>query len=100
MKRFRLAVLSVGAVAAVIVGQALWAQAPKDLPTAVQAGATKQALELIQGGADVNQAQGDGSTPLLWAINRQDYAVAEALLAKKANPNAANEFGEIGRAHV
>ena len=36
MKRFRLAVLSVGAVAAVIVGQALWAQAPKDLPTAVQ----------------------------------------------------------------
>ncbi|MFM2125304.1 MAG: hypothetical protein RL328_1755, partial [Acidobacteriota bacterium] len=95
MKRFRLAVLSVGAVAAVIVGQALWAQAPKDLPTAVQAGATKQALEMIQSGADVNQAQGDGSTPLLWAINRQDYAVAEALLAKKANPNAANEFGAL-----
>ena len=90
MKRFHLAVF-VGAVAA----QALLAQAPKDLPTAVQAGATKQALEMIRSGADVNQAQGDGSTPLLWAVNRQDYDVTKALLEKKANPNAANIFGAM-----
>jgi ankyrin repeat protein len=93
VKRFRLAFGFAGAVAAGILVQALLAQAPKDLPTAVQAGATKQALEMIRGGADVNQAQGDGSTPLIWAVNRQDYEVAEALLAKKANPNAVNEFG-------
>src|SRR6516225_9285271 len=66
------------------------AQTPKDLPTAAQAGASKQALEMIRNGADVNQAQGDGSAPLIWAVNRQDYDVAEALLAKKANPNAVN----------
>ncbi len=95
MKRFRLAVVLVGAVAAVILVQSVLAQAPKDLPTAVQAGATKQALEMIRSGADVNQAQGDGSTPLIWAVNRQDYEVAEALLAKKANPNAVNEFGAM-----
>ncbi len=33
--------------------------------------------------------------PLLWAVNRSDYDVAEALLAKKANPNAVNEFGAM-----
>ncbi len=61
----------------------------------MQAGATKPALEKIRAGADVNQAQGDGTTPLLWAINRSDYEVAEALLAKKANPNAGNAFGAL-----
>ena len=88
MKRFLLAFLFVGAVAVL-------AQTPKDLPTAVQAGASKQALEMIRNGADVNQAQGDGSTPLIWAVNRQDYDVAKALLEKKANPNAVNEFGAM-----
>jgi ankyrin repeat protein len=86
----------VAGVAAVILVQAVIAQlSPKDLPTLVQAGATKQALEKIRAGADVNQAQGDGTTPLLWAINRSDYEVAKALLAKKANPNAGNEFGAL-----
>ena len=68
---------------------------PKICATLVQAGATKLALEKIRAGADVNQAQGDGTTPLLWAVNRTDYEVAEALLAKKANPNASNEFGAL-----
>ena len=96
MKRFHIAVQCVAGVAAVILGHAVTAQlAPKDLPTLVQAGATKQALEKIRAGADVNQAQGDGTTPLLWAVNRSDYEVAEALLAKKANPNAGNEFGAL-----
>jgi ankyrin repeat protein len=92
----------VAGTAAVILVQAVVGQSPKDaqqspkdLATLVQAGATKQALEKIRAGADVNQAQGDGTTPLLWAINRADYEVAEALLAKKANPNAGNAFGAL-----
>jgi ankyrin repeat protein len=80
---------------AAILAPALFAQAPKDLATAAQAGATKQALEMIRTGADVNQTQGDGSTPLLWSVNRQDYDVAQALLAKQANPNAVNDFGAM-----
>ena len=96
MKHFRIAVLSVAGAAAVILAQAVLAQqAPKDLVTLVQSGATKQALELIRAGADVNKAQGDATSPLLWAINRADFEVAEALLAKKANPNAGNEFGAL-----
>jgi len=88
----RLAILLVSAAAPAIFAQN---PTPKDLPTAVQAGASKQALEMIRNGADVNQAQGDGSTPLIWAVNRQDYEVAQALLAKKANPNAENIFGAL-----
>jgi len=96
----RLAVGLVSAAAAAILVQAILAQAtrakaPMDLPTAVQAGAGRQALEMIRSGADVNQAQGDGSTPLIWAVNRQDYEVAAALLAKRANPNAVNTFGAM-----
>ncbi len=91
----RPAVVFSRAVAAAILAQALLAQVPKDLPTAVQAGASKQALEMIRNGADVNQAQGEGSTPLIWAVNRQDYDVAQALLARKANPNAVNAFGAM-----
>ena len=87
MKHFRLAVVFLGSAAAAL------AQTPKDLATAIQAGASKQALEMIRNGADVNKAQGEGSTPLLWAVNRQDYDVAKALIEKKADPNAANEFG-------
>lgn len=87
MKHLRLAVVFIGSVTAVL------AQTPKDLATAIQAGASKQALEMIRNGADVNKAQGEGSTPLLWAVNRQDYEVAKALIEKKANPNATNEFG-------
>jgi ankyrin repeat protein len=101
VKRFHIAVQCVAGAAAVILVHAVMAQqapkdlAAKDLTTLVQAGATKQALEKIRAGADVNQAQGDGTTPLLWAVNRADYEVAEALLAKKANPNASNAFGAL-----
>ena len=101
MKRFHIAVQCVAGAAAVILVHAVMAQqAPKaqpskDLAALIQAGATKPALERIRAGADVNQAQGDGTTPLLWAINRSDYEVAEALLAKKANPNAGNAFGAL-----
>jgi ankyrin repeat protein len=93
VKRFKIVLLSVAAAAAAVL--MLQAQTPKDLPTAIQSGATKQALEMISKGADVQQAQGDGTTPLLWAINRSDYEVAAALLEKKANPNVANEFGAM-----
>ncbi len=97
MKRFHIAVQCVAGAAAVILVHAVMAQQqpPKDLATLVQSGATRQALEKIRAGGDVNQAQGDGTTPLLWAINRSDYEVAEALLAKKANPNAGNAFGSL-----
>jgi ankyrin repeat protein len=68
-------------------------KAPQDLATLVQAGETKLALQQIQAGADVNRAHPDGTTPLMWAVYRTDYEVAQALIAKKANVNVTNEFG-------
>jgi ankyrin repeat protein len=66
---------------------------PQDLARLVQAGDTKQALAQIQAGTDVNRAQPDGTTPLMWAVYRMDYEVAQALIARKADVNVANEFG-------
>ena len=95
MKRFHLAVVCAAGgtalVAHLVLAQA--AKAPKDLATLIQAGDTNLALQQIQAGADVNRAQPNGTTPLIWAANLGDEEVAEALIAKKADVNAANEFG-------
>jgi ankyrin repeat protein len=81
----------------VILAQALQGQpaqnAPKDLATLIQSGQTRQALEQIQNGADVNRTQPDGTSPLIWAVDRTEYDIAAALIAKKADVNAKNDFG-------
>jgi ankyrin repeat protein len=87
MKHFMLAVF--WAVAA-----PLWAQAPKNsLASLIQAGNHKAALEAIRAGADVNEAQPDGTRPIHWAVYRLDYEVLDALIAKKAKVDVANDFG-------
>ena len=89
MKRFILAVLSVAAAVAPLL-----AQAQKDsLASLIEAGNRKAALEKIRAGADVNEAQPDGTRPIHWAVYRVDYDLIEALLAKKAKVNVTNEFG-------
>ena len=99
MKRFSLAILCVYAAGVLAFVHAVEAQgqqakqALKDLATTVQSGDSKLALQLIQSGVDVNRAQPDGTTPLMWAVYRTDYDVAQALIAKKADPNAGNQFG-------
>jgi ankyrin repeat protein len=101
VKRFRVAVSCAAAGGVLALVQVLLAQvqqaqkAPKDLATLVQAGETKLALEQIQAGADVNRAQPDGTAPLMWAVSRKDYEVAEALIAKKADANVTNQFGAM-----
>src|SRR5579862_8195589 len=107
MKRFNLAVVCVAGVAALALSQAILAQqqaktvqpakaapkAPQDLATLIQSGQTKLALEQIQAGTDVNRAQPDGTSPLIWAVDRTEYESAQALIAKKADVNAVNQFG-------
>jgi ankyrin repeat protein len=80
-----------------VIGAALplLAQAPQkdSLAGLIQAGNRKAALEKIRAGADVNEAQPDGTRPIHWAVYRVDYELLEALIAKKAQVSAANEFG-------
>src|SRR5262249_36865201 len=72
----------------------LWAQAPKDsLASLIQMGNRKAALERIRAGADVNEAQPDGTRPIHWAVYRLDYEILDALITKKAAVDVANEFG-------
>ena len=70
------------------------AQSPKGaLATLIESGNRKAALDRIRAGADVNDAQPDGTRAIHWAVHHVDYEVLAALIAKKANPNVRNEFG-------
>ncbi len=86
MRHFTLAVFCAAAP--------LWAQAQQDsLANLIQAGNHKAALERIASGADVNEPQPDGTRPIHWAVHRLDYEVLDALIARKAAVDVANEFG-------
>ena len=69
------------------------ADQPDSLANLIQAGNRKAALEKIRAGADVNEAQPDGTRPIHWAVYRVDYELLDALIAKKAKVDVTNEFG-------
>src|ERR1700704_3325489 len=86
MKRFILAI--------VIAAAPIWAQTkPVALASLIQTGNRKVALDRIRAGADVNEAQPDGTRPIHWAVYRVDYELLDALIAKKAKGAVANEVG-------
>jgi uncharacterized protein len=63
------------------------------LATLIEQGNRKAALALIRAGADVNEAQPDGTRPIQWAVYKVDYEILDALIAKKAKVDVTNEFG-------
>jgi ankyrin repeat protein len=69
------------------------ARAESALADAIQNGDVRAARELLQSGADVNAAQNDGSTPLLWAVYQVDEELVADLLRREADPSTANSFG-------
>ena len=70
------------------------AQTPKGaLASLIETGNRKAALERIRAGADVNEAQPDGTRPIHWAVYKVDYELLQALIARKATVNVRNEFG-------
>jgi uncharacterized protein len=84
-KRFAAALVMVLALTASAYGQAL--------ADRVQAGDRLTALQLVANGADVNQTQPDGTTPLHWAVYRFDRELVQTLLKKGARVNAINRYG-------
>ena len=85
MKRFILiiAILMVAA-AARILPQSRSAQSSLStntptgqLATVIQEGRRADALAMIKAGADVNQAQPDGTRPIHWAVYRVDHERAQ-----------------------
>src|SRR3954469_9243781 len=69
------------------------AAADNSLAGLIQAGHRVAALKMIAAGADVNAAQGDGTTPLHWAVYKIDADLARALLARGAKPDVVNTYG-------
>jgi ankyrin repeat protein len=51
-----------------------------------------QSSELIKAGEDVNLAEPDGTTPLLWAVFNSSHDLVQLLLDAGANPNIANNL--------
>jgi ankyrin repeat protein len=91
VKRFILAVICAGLVAGSF--PVLAQEQPGKLARLIQDGKRAAAFEMIRSGADVNEAQLDGTRPVHWAVYRVDYDLLAALIAKKAKVDVANEFG-------
>ena len=77
----------------IALGMAASAQGQSVLADKIQAGDRKAALALIAGGANVNQTQPDGSTPLQWAVYRVDRELVTALLRRGAKADVVNKYG-------
>ena len=80
-------------VAIAALGVSLNAQADASLADAIAQGDKRSVQALLQAGASVNEAQNDGSTPLLWAVYQVDEELVTELLRREADPNRANVFG-------
>src|SRR5665213_4450033 len=79
-------------VAALAAAPALAGSA--ELSDAIQSGRRAAAIEMIaKKSADVNAADTDGTTPLLWAANVNDMDLVSRLLKAGANPNQRNQLG-------
>ncbi len=48
---------------------------------------------LIEQGVDVNEAEGDGTTALIWAVHGSDVEIADLLIGSGADVNLANDYG-------
>jgi len=81
------------AVICIIAAPVLAQSSNPALANLIQAGNHKAALARIRAGADVNEAQRDGTRPIHWAVYQVDYELLGALIAKKAKVNVTNEFG-------
>jgi ankyrin repeat protein len=64
------------------------------LAGAIQSGQRAAAIEMIaKKTADVNAAEADGTTPLIWAANLNDADLVSRLLKAGANANVHNKLG-------
>jgi ankyrin repeat protein len=70
------------------------ANGPAKLVEAIKSGQRVAALDLIaKKSVDVNAAEADGTTPLIWAANLNDADLAVRLLKAGANAKAHNQLG-------
>ena len=89
MKRFILAIVFVVSATSLYLAQ----DRPGRLASLIQAGNRMAALDMIRSGADVNEAQPDGTRPIHWAVYRVDHELMTELIGRNAQVDVINELG-------
>src|SRR5258708_33892189 len=85
--------LTAAIVVALTIGSTGASARENPLVEAVTQKDLRAVLALLQGGADVNGATADGTTPLQVAAYLDDLNIASLLIQKGANVNATNRYG-------
>ena len=83
---------------ALLCGAAARAEAP--LSDAARRGDVEAVVELLDSGADVDAAQGDGMTALHWAAERGHAAMAEHLISASADVSVRTRIGSYMPLHL
>jgi ankyrin repeat protein len=78
---------------ATLLASTTWQSASASVAAAARAADIDEVRKLIAAGSDVNAAEADGSSPLLWAAHQGSPELVSLLLKAGADPNAANNFG-------
>jgi len=86
------AVCAVALVALISVWHAPKAYSSSAIAEAIRANDVAQSRELIEAGTDVNFAEADGTTPLLWAVYKSSMETVQLLLDAGADPNISNSL--------
>jgi uncharacterized protein len=85
--------LRAGAALAALCCAAAVTHAADSLLDVAEAGNSTAALTLVEGKADVNAHQDDGTTALHWAAYHDDLPLIRRLLKAGAKANVANDYG-------
>jgi ankyrin repeat protein len=96
--RFRLALPLLAVFALTIVVGAAPSSSP--IADAAMKGNREAVRTLIQQGADVNAAQGDGMSALHWAADKGDAELTALLVYAGANPGAVTRIGQYTPLHL
>ncbi|HWF09524.1 MAG TPA: ankyrin repeat domain-containing protein [Bryobacteraceae bacterium] len=87
-------ILAVTAAIPVFAAEVQPANGPAKLVETIKSGQRVAALDMIaKKSGDVNAAEADGTTPLIWAANLNDTDLALRLLKAGANAKAHNQLG-------
>jgi ankyrin repeat protein len=89
----RLNTLLIGLVCAIIVAPRAVAKPPALLADAVEQRNTTDVARLLKEGADLDAAQPDGMTAIVWAAYHDDLGTAKQLVRAGANVKAQNRYG-------
>ena len=94
----RVSLVGAWCVAVLLSGAVFAPEAP--VADAAMRGDAAMVKALLDGGADVNRAQGDGMTGLHWAAERGDEAIAKLLISAGADLESRTRIGSYTPLHL